>query len=75
VYAVQRVSWSLKNVKTFLNGIISGSERTSALPNKEVPALAKVRAHKLSGPLPRPYHLSRPCGGWHLSWPQIELLC
>ena len=44
VYAVQRVSWSLKNIKSFLNGIISGSERTTALANKSVPAVVKVKA-------------------------------
>ena len=42
VFAVQRVSWSLKNIKSFLNGITTGGERTTALRG-DVPAVVKVK--------------------------------
>ena len=41
VFAVQRVSWSLKNIKAFLNGITTGGERTTALA-QGVPGVVKV---------------------------------
>merc|ERR1712000_356015 len=40
VYAVQKLSWSEKNVKAFLNGVMSGSERTAAIAS--MPNIAKV---------------------------------
>lgn len=40
-YAVQRLSWSDKNIKAFLNGVMSGSERTLPLSGA-VPAIVKV---------------------------------
>eukprot|EP00596_Hydrurales_sp_CCMP1899_P005398 CAMPEP_0119038054 /NCGR_PEP_ID=MMETSP1177-20130426/6737_1 /TAXON_ID=2985 /ORGANISM="Ochromonas sp, Strain CCMP1899" /LENGTH=432 /DNA_ID=CAMNT_0007000125 /DNA_START=189 /DNA_END=1487 /DNA_ORIENTATION=- len=43
VYAVQRVSWSDKNIKAFLNGVISGSERTTALPSTPI-VISKIKA-------------------------------
>jgi len=42
VYAVQRGSWSKKNLAAFLNGVISGSEKTSALPS--LPKIREVAA-------------------------------
>lgn len=42
VFAVQRVSWSLKNIKKFLDGVLAGSERTSALA--VVPEIVKTAA-------------------------------
>ena len=43
VFAVQRVSWSLKNIKSFLNGITTGGERTTSLGDKGVPGVVKVK--------------------------------
>lgn len=39
-YAVQKVSWNLKNIKAFVNGVLSGSERKSAL--SVIPTIASV---------------------------------
>jgi hypothetical protein len=43
LYAVQKVSWSDKNIKAFLNGVISGSERTTALPPNPI-VINKIKA-------------------------------
>lgn len=42
VYAVQKGSWSEKNLVNFLNGVISGSEKTSTLSS--IPKLREVAA-------------------------------
>jgi protein disulfide-isomerase A6 len=42
VYAVQRLSWSLKNVKSFLSGVLSGIEKSSALAM--IPEVVKTKA-------------------------------
>lgn len=34
VYALPKISWSKKNIQTFLNGVLSGSEKTSKLATK-----------------------------------------
>mmetsp|Transcript_29699 Transcript_29699/g.30103 ORF Transcript_29699/g.30103 Transcript_29699/m.30103 type:complete len:441 (+) Transcript_29699:56-1378(+) len=40
VFAVHRLSWSLKNIKGFLNGVLSGTERTYQM--EEVPKVEKA---------------------------------
>lgn len=42
VYSVQRGSWSKKNLASFLNGVISGSEKTASL--KSIPKMKEVAA-------------------------------
>lgn len=42
VFAVQKLSWSVKNAKTFINGVLSGSDRKSKLA--EVPTVVSVQA-------------------------------
>lgn len=39
-FAVQKLSWSEKNAKSFLNGVMSGAERT--LPMSSLPSVSKV---------------------------------
>ncbi len=43
-FAVQKLSWSSKNINTFLSALATGSEKTFALPKGAVPAITKVEA-------------------------------
>lgn len=42
IFAVQKLSWSKKNLSAFLNGVVSGSERTTKMANG-VPTIATVK--------------------------------
>lgn len=42
VYAVPKISWSKKNLQTFLNGVLTGGEKTAALSSK--PSIVSVPA-------------------------------
>eukprot|EP00605_Chrysophyceae_sp_TOSAG23-4_P001792 GSChrysophyteH1.ASY1.ANO1.1981.1 assembled CDS len=43
VYATQRSSWSYKNAQSFLNGIISGTEKKSKFGSKGLPSVVSVK--------------------------------
>ena len=44
VYATMRSSWGKKNGVSFLNGILSGTERKSKLSSDTIPAVVTVKA-------------------------------
>jgi protein disulfide-isomerase A6 len=42
-YATQRLSWSEKNVKAFLSGVLSGSEKIGKIPGDSLPKIERVQ--------------------------------
>lgn len=42
IFAVQKLSWSLKNINSFLNNVLSGSEKLSQMPS--IPQITKAKA-------------------------------